>query len=133
MPVVRQIPTPVRTRASHVVPIVRRRAGRTTLAAAAQTGDVYDELNLLHGERVLWSGEPARHPVFDRADLPLIPALLVLLGIGLVEAWTSLSGSASHRLPFVIVGLVVGLYLTLGRPSTAPELCGMVRPLRTAS
>ncbi len=103
------------------------------MAAAAQTGDVYDELNLLHGERVLWSGEPARHPVFDRADLPLIPALLVLLGIGLVEAWTSLSGSASHRLPFVIVGLVVGLYLTLGRPSTAPELCGMVRPLRTAS
>lgn len=46
---------------------------------------VYDELNLLSGERLLWSGKPERRRPFDRSDA--LPLAFSLLGWVFVIVW----------------------------------------------
>jgi len=81
----------------------------------SHTGDVNGDIDLLPGERLLWSGMPVRHPVFDRNDLLLVPVTLAWFGFAVFwetgvirEDW--LLGEL-WGIPF----LLIGLYLVAGR------------------
>lgn len=77
---------------------------------------MHDDLNLMSGERVLWSGEPQRHPVFENADLAAVP--LSLLSLGFVVAWalTAIHAGAPFLMQLFAIPLgLYALYLVFGR------------------
>ena len=76
---------------------------------------MYDELHLLPGEKLLWSGSPTRHPIFDVADLVLVP--LSVIWCSFVVVWEA---SAIHsRVIFAVLWgipfFLYGIYLLVGR------------------
>lgn len=78
---------------------------------------MYDDLNLLHGERLLWSGKPERHPIFVTGDVLAVPISLVWLGFACFWLWNAWHMGAPGF--FVLWGIpfvVYGTYLVFGRP-----------------
>lgn len=73
--------------------------------------------DLAPSERVLWTGSPVRHPVFDATDRFMIP--VAILGVAFMIFW--LSGVIGAHAPgfFLVVGsigLAWAVFLLLGRP-----------------
>jgi hypothetical protein len=66
---------------------------------------------LLPEERVLWTGSPARYPLFDRSDLLLIPISLVVSAMAL----TLLLRAPAEIRPFIIALLVLELGAAVAR------------------
>lgn len=74
------------------------------------------DVDLLPGEKVRWSGLPRRLPVFNQADLLLVPFSMVWFGFSVY--WTSSVVSNGAPLMFIIFGSIsvaIGLYICLGR------------------
>jgi len=71
---------------------------------------VYDDVNLRHGERLLWSGRPQRYPFFVRQDILGVPFSLVWLGFvsfWLYSVWV-MDGPGLFKIwgiPFVLFGI----------------------------
>src|SRR5438045_244159 len=77
---------------------------------------VYDDLHLVAGERLLWSGTPARHPVFDSADFAAVPVSLAWCGFAVFwESGVMSSGAPVFMQIWGIPFVLVGLYLVVGR------------------
>jgi len=79
---------------------------------------VYDDLNLQHGERLLWSGKPERYPFFVSADVFAVPLSLVVLGFASLWIWNAWRWEGMPGF-FVIWGIpftLYGIYLVFGRP-----------------
>ncbi len=77
------------------------------------TDDVGD---LYPGERVLWTGGPARFPVFNRADILFVPFSLLWGGFAIF--WEIRAASFGGPPFFLLVGgvfVLLGLYLIAGR------------------
>jgi hypothetical protein len=77
---------------------------------------VYEQLRLQPGERLLWTGRPARYPFFDATDLVLVPFSLLWCGFTVFWEYGVLhSGGPTF---FVLVGaafILYGLHLVVGR------------------
>ncbi|MGI5184387.1 hypothetical protein ACQEVZ_49855 [Dactylosporangium sp. CA-152071] len=74
------------------------------------------DITLNAGERILWTGEPQHHPLFDRSDLFLVPMSLFFLGFAVFWERTAMRGGAPGF--FVLWGIpfiLYGLYLVAGR------------------
>ena len=74
------------------------------------------DTELPSSEHVLWSGSPARYPVFDRQDAVLIPFSIFWFGFAIFWETTAVKSGA----PFVfdvwgVPFLVIGLYMSIGR------------------
>jgi hypothetical protein len=77
---------------------------------------VQDEVALIPGERLLWSGEPQRRPLFERGDLFAVP--YALFACAFLVLWVSMGvkfGAAGFVLIFGIPAAVYDLYLLFGR------------------
>ncbi|MFD1047513.1 hypothetical protein ACFQ1S_19190 [Kibdelosporangium lantanae] len=72
--------------------------------------------DLFDGERVLWEGSPTKFPVFDRADVVLVPFSVFWCGFAIFWTVTAISwgGGALFAL-FGVLFVVVGLYFVFGR------------------
>ena len=75
-----------------------------------------DDLHLVPGERLLWSGGPQAFPVFEADDLVVVPFSLAWPGFAAVWVYSAAGTggvvfTAVAGTPFVLIGL----YLTVGR------------------
>jgi hypothetical protein len=71
---------------------------------------------LLPGERIIWSGQPARGIVFTARDTFLVP--FSLMWFGFTVFWTSSAGAIRAPLFFLLWGgmfMAIGLYFLAGR------------------
>ncbi len=85
-------------------------------AVQDKIGPVHEQLHLLPGERLLWTGRPARYPVFDATDVALVPFSLLWCGFAVFWEYGALHGGAPAF--FVLWGvpfILSGLYLVVGR------------------
>jgi hypothetical protein len=74
-----------------------------------------DDLHLSAGERVLWTGEPQRTPLFDRTDWAIVPLSVAWLAFIVVwEAAVVATGPVFLRV-WGGLFLAFGLYFTVGR------------------
>jgi hypothetical protein len=77
---------------------------------------VYDDLCLVAGERVLWSGGPQRQPGFDSADAVAVPVSLVWCAFAIFwEFGVVNSGAPIFALIWGIPFILFGVYLVVGR------------------
>jgi hypothetical protein len=77
---------------------------------------VYDDLHLVTGERLLWSGSPRRQPVFDGADLVAVPVTLAWCAFAVFwEFGVVSSGGPIFMRIWGIPFIVFGVYLVVGR------------------
>ncbi|WP_326999967.1 hypothetical protein OHA72_33150 [Dactylosporangium sp. NBC_01737] len=75
-----------------------------------------DELQLSTGERVLWTGEPQRVPLFERTDWAIVPLSLVWFAFVLVwEGAAVLGGGPVFMQIWGGLFVAFGLYFTVGR------------------
>ncbi|MET7426913.1 hypothetical protein [Dactylosporangium sp. NPDC005555] len=73
------------------------------------------ELQLDTGERVLWTGEPQRHPLFEREDLILVPmSILWTVAVGLAFS-NMLDGMPPVVYLFLAFFVGYACYFTVGR------------------
>jgi hypothetical protein len=73
--------------------------------------------DLSPSERVLWTGSPVRHPVFDSSDRLVVPGALV--GVVFLVFWVSTATAAGAPFFFVgfgYLGLAWVVFLLIGRP-----------------
>jgi hypothetical protein len=77
---------------------------------------VYDDLHLVAGERLLWSGGPQRQPVFDGADAVAVPVSLVWCAFAIFwEFGVVSSGGPIFMWIWGIPFIMFGVYLVVGR------------------
>jgi len=78
---------------------------------------VYDDVSLQPGERLLWSGQPQRHPFFVAGDVLAVP--FSLLWLGFVSFWLWSVWVMDAPVFFRIWGIpfvAFGLYQAFVRP-----------------
>jgi hypothetical protein len=77
---------------------------------------VYDDLHLVTGERLLWSGSPQRQPVFDAGDLVAVPLSLVWCAFAVFwEFGVVSSGAPIFMRIWGVPFIVFGVYMVVGR------------------
>jgi hypothetical protein len=76
-------------------------------------------VDLFPGERVLWEGRPARHPLFQPADALLVPFSIMWCGFAVFWEASALTddgpGPSLFRALWGIPFVLIGLYLVGGR------------------
>ncbi|MFC0437829.1 hypothetical protein [Kutzneria buriramensis] len=74
--------------------------------------------DLAPSERVLWTGSPVRHPVFDSSDRLVVPG--AIFGVPFTVFWISTAtnaGAPSFFVAFGYVFLAWTVFLLIGRPA----------------
>jgi hypothetical protein len=78
---------------------------------------IHGQVDLFAGERKLWEGAPTKFPLFDRADVVMVPFSLFWCGFAIF--WTATAVRMAGGLsPFALFGVffvVIGLYFAFGR------------------
>lgn len=76
---------------------------------------MHEQLRLLPGERLLWTGRPARYPVFDAADVVLVPFSLLVCGFAVFWEYETLHGDNAFIALWGVPFILMGLHLVVGR------------------
>lgn len=74
--------------------------------------------DLAPSERVLWTGSPVRHPVFDSSDRLVVPA--AIFGVAFMVFWMGTVVDTGAPALFLVaggLGLAWTVFLLLGRPT----------------
>lgn len=77
---------------------------------------MYEQLRLQPGERLLWTGRPARYPFFDATDVVMVPASLLWCGFAVFWEYEVLhSGASIFAVLWGAAFILMGLQFVVGR------------------